>query len=49
MPYEQFIDMVYKIMEDTKKPGKDRMPESEMIKLVSAFSKGLTLCGQTEL
>ena len=44
-PYEQFISMIYTIMEDTKKSQKERMTEDEMIKMVSEFSKGLTLWG----
>lgn len=42
-PYEQFIDMVYTIMEDTKKTEEDKMTEIDMIKMFSKFSKGLTL------
>ena len=49
VPYEQFIDMVYKIMEDTKKQPKDRMTEEEMRTLVSEFSKGLTLWGSNRV
>lgn len=48
-PYEQFIDMVYKIMEDTKKAEKDRMSEEEMISMISEFSKGLTLWGSNQV
>ena len=49
IPYEQFISMIYKMMEDTKKPKKDRMSESEMLKMVSEFSKGLTLWGSNRV
>lgn len=49
VPYEQFIDMVYRIMEDVNKPENDRMPESEMQKMVSEFSKGLTLWGSNRV
>ncbi len=49
VPYEQFIDMVYKIMEDTKKAEKDRMSEEEMISMISEFSKGLTLWGSNQV
>jgi hypothetical protein len=44
-PYEQFISMIYKIMEDSKKPNQNKMSEKDMISLVSEFSKGLTLWG----
>lgn len=48
-PYEQFIEMVYRIMEDTKKLEKDRLSEDEMIRMVSEFSKGLTLWGSNRV
>ncbi len=48
-PYEQFISMVYKIMEDSKKPDKDRLSEEDMISMVSEFSKGLTLWGSNRV
>lgn len=49
VPYEQFISMVYTIMEDTKKPEKEHMSEVEMAKMLSEFSKGLTLCGSNKV
>ena len=49
VPYKQFIDMVYEIMEDSKKPKKDRMSEDDMAKKVSEFSKELTLWGSNRV
>lgn len=49
VPYEQFISMVYTIMEDTKKPVDERMTETEMSRMVSEFSKGLTLWGSNKV
>lgn len=49
LPYEQFISMIYTIMEDTKKPANKRMTEFEMNKMVSEFSKGLTLWGSNKV
>lgn len=49
IPYEQFIEMVYSIMEDTKKPEKKRMSEEEINKRVSEFSRGLTLWGSNRV
>lgn len=48
-PYEQFISMVYTIMEDTKKPEGKRMTEEELMKIVLQFSKGLTLWGSNRV
>lgn len=48
-PYEQFISMIYTIMEDTKKSQKEKMTEDEMIKMISEFSKGLTLWGSNRV
>ena len=45
LPYVQFIS----IMEDTKKPANKRMTEFEMNKMVSEFSKGLTLWGSNKV
>ncbi len=42
-PYKQFVEMIYKIMEDSKKKDGEKMTEEEMTKMVSEFSKGLTL------
>ena len=49
VPYEQFIEMVYSIMEDTKKPENKRMTEEEINKKVSEFSRGLTLWGSNRV
>ena len=35
--------MIYKIIEDSKMKDGEKMPEEEMTKMVSEFSKGLTL------
>ncbi len=48
-PYEQFIAMIYKIMEDTKKSDQNKMSEEDMIRMVSEFSKGLTLWGSNRV
>lgn len=49
VPYEQFIEMVYSIMEDTKKPENKRMTDEEINKKVSEFSRGLTLWGSNRV
>ena len=48
-PYEQFITMVYKVMEETKKNEEDKISEEDMISMVSEFSKGLTLWGSNRV
>ena len=48
-PYEQFISIIYTIMEDTKKTVNGQMTESEKIKMMSEFSKGLTLWGSNKV
>ena len=48
-PYTQFIEMIYKIMEDTKKQDDKKMTEEEMVNMVSSFSKGLTLWGSNKV
>ena len=48
-PYKQFIEMIYTIIEDAKKSEDERMTEMEMAKLVSDFSKGLTLWGSNRV
>lgn len=48
-PYKQFIEMIYAIMEDSKKPEKEKMSESEMVRMISEFSKGLTLWGSNRV
>ena len=42
-PYKQFVEMIYKIMEDSQKKDGEKMTEEEMTKMVSEFSIGLTL------
>ncbi len=48
-PYKQFIEMIYAIMEDTKKPDQEKMSDAEMIRMISEFSKGLTLWGSNKV
>ncbi len=48
-PYKQFVEMIYKIMEDSKKTNGEKMTEEEMTKMVSEFSKGLTLWGSNRV
>lgn len=42
-PYKQFVEMIYKIMEDSPKKDGEKMTEEEMTKMFSEFSIGLTL------
>lgn len=48
-PYKQFIEMIYTIMEDTKKPENEKKSDEDIIKMVSDFSKGLTLWGSNRV
>lgn len=48
-PYKQFVEMIYRIMEDSKKNSGERMSEAEMTQMVSEFSKGLTLWGSNRV
>lgn len=48
-PYEQFINMVYTIMANTKKFEDQKMTEEEMVQMISEFSKGLTLWGSNRV
>ncbi len=48
-PYKQFIEMIYSIMEDSKKNDSQRMSEEELTAMVSSFSKGLTLWGSNRV
>ena len=48
-PYKQFVEMIYKIMEDIKMSDDKKMTEEEMVKMVSEFSKGLTLWGSNRV
>lgn len=48
-PYEQFISIIYTIMEDTKKPIIEQMSESDKFRMMSDFSKGLTLWGSNKV
>ncbi len=49
IPYEQFISIIYTIMEDTKKTINKQMTESDKFKMMSEFSKGLTLWGSNKV
>jgi len=48
-PYKQFIEMIYTVMEDIKKPENEKKTEEEIVKMVSDFSKGLTLWGSNRV
>ncbi len=48
-PYKQFIEMIYKMMEDTKRQDDKKMTEEEMVNMISSFSKGLTLWGSNNV
>lgn len=48
-PYKQFVEMIYKIMEDTKRKDGSKMTEEERTQMVSEFSKGLTLWGSNRV
>ena len=48
-PYKQFVEMIYKIMEDTKREDGNKMTEEEKTQMVSEFSKGLTLWGSNRV
>lgn len=48
-PYEQFISIIYTIMEDTKKPINEKMTESDKFRIMSDFSRGLTLWGSNKV
>lgn len=48
-PYKQFVEMIYKIMEDAKRKDGNKMTEEEMTQMVSEFSKGLTLWGSNRV
>lgn len=48
-PYKQFVEMVYKIIENAQKKDEERMTEEEMAEMVSEFSKGLTLWGSNRV
>lgn len=48
-PYEQFISIIYTIMEDTKKPINEQMTEPDKFRMMSDFSKGLTLWGSNKV
>ena len=49
IPYEQFISIIYTIMEDTKKPVNEQMTESDKFRMMSDFSKGLALWGSNKV
>lgn len=46
-PYGQFVDMIYKVMESTKKGNSYN--EKEMLEDVSKFSKQITLWGSSKI
>ena len=46
-PYGQFVDMIYKVMESTKKGN--NYNEKEMLEDVSKFSKQITLWGSSKV
>lgn len=48
-PYKQFIEMIYTIIEETKKEDGEKMTEIEMLNMISEFSKGLTLWGSNRV
>ena len=48
-PYKQFVEMIYRIMEDTKRKDGNKMTEEEMTQMVSEFSKELTLWGSNRV
>lgn len=48
-PYEQFISIIYTVLEDVKKPVNEQMTEFEKIQMMSEFSKGLTLWGSNKV
>lgn len=49
IPYEQFISIIYTIMEDTKKTVNEQLTEFDKTKMMSEFSKGLTLWGSNKV
>jgi hypothetical protein len=48
-PYKQFIEMIYKMMENTKTSENKKMTDEEIQKMLSDFSKGLTLWGSNRV
>ena len=48
-PYKQFVEMIYKIMEDSKKTDEEKLSQEETIQMISEFSKGLTLWGSNRV
>lgn len=48
-PYKQFVEMIYKIMEDSKKSDEEKLSQEETIQMISEFSKGLTLWGSNRV
>lgn len=48
-PYKQFVEMIYRIMENSKKKDDEKMSEEEMAQMVYEFSKGLTLWGSNRV
>ncbi len=48
-PYKQFIEMTYKLIDESKKSEEDKMSEKEIADMISSFSKGLTLWGSNRV
>lgn len=46
-PYGQFVDMIYKLQQSTKKPGS--YTEAQMLEDLSQFSKQITLWGSSKV
>lgn len=48
-PYKQFVEMIYKIIDNSNKADNEKMTEEEMAHMVSEFSKGLKLWGSNRV
>lgn len=48
-PYKKFIELIYTMMEDTKKREEDRMSQEQQIAMISELSRGLTLWGSNRV
>ena len=48
-PYTQFIEMIYTMMEDSKKHQNEKLSEEEVVKMINELSKGLTLWGSNRV
>lgn len=49
IPYTQFIEMIYTMMEDSKKPQNEKLSEGDVVKIINDLSKGLTLWGSNRV